>query len=1266
MKKTTLLAHGLALLGALAGPGRAAAQTLPGTPAPAAYQPYQRTDPNSRIGGDLQRLYRRWTGTEGQPKATPAALRAAFPELLLSADSRTVLVRITAQDVATLTEALAGRGFVVKSSHPERHFVDGYLPLAQLAPGKDGLAALADRGLLGVMPVQRGRTNRSDAAAAVARQVARTSSTANGPVIGQAAYLMQAERVRALGGYDGRGLRIGVISDSYDNLSTAADAIAAGDLPAEGVQVLQEFPGASYDEGQGMSELIHDLAPGARLAFSSGTFGDGDMADQIRRLADPAEGNCRIIVDDLYFSYEPVYQRSVIGQAIADVRAQGVAYFTSACNFGDDTYLNNAPAFVTQANGAARLNFNGTGTGAAALRQHVTVRDGQEYATRLWWSDPYYTTAGVQTDLDLYLLSSRGDTVATSTEANRTNQLPTEFAGFTNDTSQTHTTNFYLHLVRRAGTATPARLRLTYYGTVADEWMNNGYSTTGHAGSPEAITVGAAPFYDANQPEFFTSKSGGILLFNPNGTPLATPQVLLKPELAALDGTDTRAFDAPSLPRADRPANGYPNFFGTSASAPHAAAVAALLWQAQPTLTVAQLLARLQSTARDIVAAGFDDLTGAGVVDAYAAIYGTTARPAVPTAAQPWVDDMNRGGLSRAWVVTATGPARPWVRSEIGPASGRYHLVLDASAQGTGLRGVAMGQNTAAATLHANLSGTAPATGWYLTFRHKRIAGETNQQLPAQFSTAAYGDGVSLSADGGQTWYRLVDLTTLTNTTYQVQSTNLSAFAQANSLTLGSNVRLRFQQSGLTSADSTGGAARGGWAFDDVALTAGPAGVLPLFTSTATSATCPSLTVTYTDASLNAPAGAARQWSFPGGTPATSTAASPVVTYATAGTYNVSLTIGTGSSAVTLTDTAYVRLPGRAPVPVATASKTRVCPAEAVQFTASAVYCPGGYSWRFPGGTPARSTAANPTVSYATPGIYTVVLTATNAAGSDSVKTLRVQVKPTVAVPTAIQPFNTAPVPDYWEIVNPDNAISWISFPAIGPNGQPGSSVGVNGYDYSAVGQRDRLLSVPVALPASLPRATLRFAVAYAPYPGYTDSLLVRVLSRCAPHQVLGTVYRKGGAQLATAAPTPDYFFPAGAQEWRTEQVNLSAYRGQDVVLAFEFYNGNSNIVWIDDYRVDAQVITAATSAQATAAGLLAWPNPVAGRHALTVEAPASPAPATLRLLDALGREVWHGTAPAGAAPVRQPVVAPAASGVYLLQYVPATGQPLVQRVVVE
>jgi PKD repeat protein len=55
------------------------------------------------------------------------------------------------------------------------------------------------------------------------------------------------------------------------------------------------------------------------------------------------------------------------------------------------------------------------------------------------------------------------------------------------------------------------------------------------------------------------------------------------------------------------------------------------------------------------------------------------------------------------------------------------------------------------------------------------------------------------------------------------------------------------------------------------------------------------------------------------------------------------------------------------------------------------------YNWSFPGGTPATSTAANPTVSYANTGVYTVTLTATNGSGSSTTtSTVTVNTVPTV------------------------------------------------------------------------------------------------------------------------------------------------------------------------------------------------------------------------------------------------------------------------------
>src|SRR5207245_5555047 len=58
----------------------------------------------------------------------------------------------------------------------------------------------------------------------------------------------------------------------------------------------------------------------------------------------------------------------------------------------------------------------------------------------------------------------------------------------------------------------------------------------------------------------------------------------------------------------------------TSAAAPHAAAVAALILEAAPTVTPAQVLAALQSTARDMGPAGFDNDSGFGLIQADAAL----------------------------------------------------------------------------------------------------------------------------------------------------------------------------------------------------------------------------------------------------------------------------------------------------------------------------------------------------------------------------------------------------------------------------------------------------------------------------------------------------------------------------------------------------------------------------------------------------------------------------------------------------------------------
>src|SRR5262249_31043937 len=103
---------------------------------------------------------------------------------------------------------------------------------------------------------------------------------------------------------------------------------------------------------------------------------------------------------------------------------------------------------------------------------------------------------------------------------------------------------------------------------------------------------------------------------NPSGVPLTPGNVLfstnggvtfIKPDIAAADGVTTRT-------------PGFNPFFGTSAAAPHAAGIAALIKSAKPSLTPAQIYNAMISTALDIRAAGVDRDSGYGLVMAPPAV----------------------------------------------------------------------------------------------------------------------------------------------------------------------------------------------------------------------------------------------------------------------------------------------------------------------------------------------------------------------------------------------------------------------------------------------------------------------------------------------------------------------------------------------------------------------------------------------------------------------------------------------------------------------
>src|SRR5690606_21267141 len=109
----------------------------------------------------------------------------------------------------------------------------------------------------------------------------------------------------------------------------------SGDLPSE-VRVLKDYletdsfgDPLGIDEGAGMAELVHDMAPGAAISFHTAFVSETDFAEAIHRLR--ADG-CDVICDDIIYFAEPAYQDGPVAQAATASVNAGVPYYSSIGN----------------------------------------------------------------------------------------------------------------------------------------------------------------------------------------------------------------------------------------------------------------------------------------------------------------------------------------------------------------------------------------------------------------------------------------------------------------------------------------------------------------------------------------------------------------------------------------------------------------------------------------------------------------------------------------------------------------------------------------------------------------------------------------------------------------------------------------------------------------------------------------------------------------------------------------------------------------------
>ena len=458
--------------------------------------------------------------------------------------------------------------------------------------------------------------------------------------------ILESADLRDLLGIDGSGVTIGVISNGVAGLSASQ---GSGDLPAVDVStcnVVDESPTAAESgaEGTAMLEIVHDIAPGAALMFGHFGFSYNGTVMNFNAAVDCLAANADIVVDDVgWFGVGPYDGTSLVSQNTADaLNGPGPirGYYTSVANHAQDhyqaPYVNSGESIdendvfeplppegifgwdlhAFTAVGGPEETVHAGAVPAPATGNRLILEPGAVATFVLVWDDEWGMAT---TDYDLFLrvgselhvCSGEGQEFTLSEPG--TPYFPLEECAWENDTNDDMAVDVVIG--NYLGEAAPVTFDLFVLCRACITFSNGNkldFNTLGSSvpnqsdagGEPASVvSLGAVRYSSPNQIESFSSRG-------------LTEDGRLKPDAVAVDGvciTGSGGFGQQSCQ------SGGHRFFGTSAAAPHAAGIAALLLECQPSLSRVALRDALLDSAIDLGEGGSDPIYGNGRLNALAA-----------------------------------------------------------------------------------------------------------------------------------------------------------------------------------------------------------------------------------------------------------------------------------------------------------------------------------------------------------------------------------------------------------------------------------------------------------------------------------------------------------------------------------------------------------------------------------------------------------------------------------------------------------------------
>ncbi len=330
-----------------------------------------------------------------------------------------------------------------------------------------------------------------------------------------------------------------------------------------------------------------------------------------------------------------------------------------------------------------------------------------------------------------------------------------------------------------------------------------------------------------------------------------------------------------------------------------------------------------------------------------------------------------------------------------------------------------------------------------------------------------------------------------------------------------------------------------------------------------------------------------------------------------------------------------------APLPDFYSDVQLICAGDDVRYFASVSRAiVDSYSWSFPGGVPATSTAVNPVVNYPNPGTYSATLTVTNAAGTESKnRTAHLYVTPDYWAFNGpfIEDFENSSdfYNDGWWVINPeDNESKWEPNVNAGYSGE--NSIAVMHYKaapdpalephyYQRLGGTQDILISPAYNFSQTSDAQLNFRYAHAtinsgPYTEEFLKLRVYYQKSCQTNWTL--IASITGLDVLSAGYCGGAFYPNVASDWNEHSVDLptAAYE-TNVRFKFEFTAEDySNNFFLDDINVTGTVNL--SDNQAGIRGVTVYPNPVEGDEIRISFNSESGGETNVQITDAVGKLV--------------------------------------------